>query len=81
MLTMNIQEIKNQFPDVDIKDGDMGIYAEIRVQVSLYIHVYESDFYPPDLYKDARLATPLQGVKSIEDIKSFIKLIKGNGTE
>lgn len=74
---MNIQEIKNQFPDVDIREGDMGKYVEIRVQVSLYIHVYESDFYPPDLYKDSRLVTPLHGVKSIEDIKSLIKLIKG----
>lgn len=78
---MNIQEIKDQFPDVDIKDGDMGKYAEIRVQTSLYINVYEGDFYSPELYKDSRLVTPLQGVKSIEDIKSLIKLIKANGTE
>lgn len=74
---MNIQEIKNHFPDSEILDGDMGRYVEIRVQTSLYINVYEGDFYSPDLYKDSRLVTPLQGVKSIEDIKSLIKLIKG----
>lgn len=74
---MNIQEVKNHFPDVDIRDGDMGQYAEIRVQSLLYIHVYKNDLFKPDLFKGERLVTPLQGVESIEDIKSLIKLIKG----
>lgn len=39
---MNIQEIKNHFLDSEIRDGDMGKYAEIRVQTSLYINVYEA---------------------------------------
>lgn len=72
---MNIQEIKEAFPDSEIRDGDLGEYIEIKLYAGVYLSVYKMDI-PSDLeVGDSMINMPF--VKSIEDIKILHKLFNG----
>lgn len=77
---MKLQEIQDTFPEVTVKDGDMGRYAEIRIMSNLYIHISieNEESWKPEFYRGQLFVSLLFGIKTIEDLKLFTQFILGN---
>lgn len=70
-------EIKEHFDDIqdNSSNGQEKVFIRFGIGLYIYADLANQEF---DLFVQNK-HTPLQGVNSIEDIKSLIKLIKGNG--
>lgn len=72
---MNIQEIKEAFPDSEIREGDYGKYIEIRLASYVYLRVF--DVRIDSELEIATNSVPVPYISSIEDVKILYQLFNG----
>lgn len=72
---MNIQEIKETFPDAEIRDGDYGKYVEVRLASYVYVRVFDNRI--DSELEVATNSVPVPYIQSIEDIKILYQLFNG----
>lgn len=70
-------KIPHHFDDIQIKEGDLGEYTEIKIAPSLYIVVFRNPGLSVRLEYGGKFETFLHGVRDIVDLKNFTTYING----